>query len=375
VSIDPYSAAVLKRMAAVYPDVGGTVRDAALARRLHARAGFPAGPSVSAVRDVLVPGAPAVPMRIYWPSGLAADPLPVVVYFHGGGWVLCDLDTHDGVCRLLAAGAGAIVVAVDYRRAPEHRYPAAADDAYAAVCWVHRYASGLGGDPSRLVVAGDSAGGNLAAVTCLRARDLGGPALMGQLLIYPVTDCLAERPDQTEGYLLRSSHMTWFTRQYLASPEQALDAYASPLRALTLTGLPPAMVLTVGHDPLCSEGAAYASRLSRSGVPVASYHVEGLFHGVFGLGRLLPLARTTEDAACAWLREIIWGKRSPQTPWSPETAAIQTPAGGSRLLGQGPKDGSRKGRNRHEHYRSRHQHGPRQADGSGPSPGTPRWRR
>jgi acetyl esterase len=304
VNIDPYSAAVLKRMAAVYPDVGGTVRDAALARRLHARAGFPAGPSVSAVKDALVPGAPDVPIRIYWPPGLTADPLPVVVYFHGGGWVLCDLDTHDGVCRLLAADAGVIVVAVDYRRAPEHRYPAAADDAYAAVCWAHRYASGLGGDPARLVVAGDSAGGNLAAVTCLRARDLSGPALMGQLLIYPVTDCLAERPDQTEGYLLRSSHMTWFTRQYLASPEQALDGYASPLRALTLTGLPPAMVLTVGHDPLHSEGAAYASRLSRSGVPVASYHVEGLFHGVFGLGRLLPLARTTEDAACAWLREI-----------------------------------------------------------------------
>ncbi len=333
-TIDPYSAAVLKRMAAVYPDVGGTVDDAALARRLHTKAGFPAGPDVAAVKDVLVPGAPDIPVRIYWPSHPPAAPLPVVVYFHGGGWVLCDLDTHDGVCRLLATDADVIVVAVDYRRAPEHRYPAAADDAYAAVCWAHRSAAGFGGDPDRLAVAGDSAGGNLAAVTCLRARDLGGPTIAGQLLIYPVTDCLAERPDQAEGYLLRGSHMTWFTRQYLSSPEQALEGYASPLRAQSLTGLPPAMVLTVGYDPLCPEGLAYADRLARSGVPVVTHHAEGLFHGVFGLGRLLPLARTAEDAACAWLREITKDGGNPDP--GPQTLAARARSEGRTTQGTEP---------------------------------------
>jgi len=299
-ALDPFTAAVLQRMSAAYPDLGRTVTDATQARAIYAKALFPRGPEVAAVSDRVLPG--GIRVRIYRPVDDPAD-LPVVVYFHGGGFVLCDLDSHDGVCRRLATCAGAIVVSVDYRRAPEHRFPAAVDDAYAAVRWVVDHAAELGGDPSRLATAGDSAGGLLATVCCLRARHEHGPSIAYQLLIYPMTDCLAPRRENAEGYLLTSRHMRWFAEQYLPDLTDGEHPYASPLRAPDLTGLPPCLVLTGEHDPLRTEGEAYAARLAEAGVPVTRHRVDGLFHGLFGLGELVPVARTAEELACAGLRE------------------------------------------------------------------------
>jgi acetyl esterase len=303
VGLDAYTAGVLRLMAAAYPDVGGTVTEAAEARRRYRAARFPAGPRLGTVEDHAVPGPPRIPVRVYRPRH-ATEPAPVVVYYHGGGFVLCGLDSHDGLCRRLADGTGAIVASVDYRLAPEHKFPAAADDAYAGLCWAYRHAAEWGGDPDRLAVAGDSAGGGLAAVTCLRARDLGGPPVRFQLLIYPVTDARAQRTDVPDS-LLTAAQMRWFTEQYLTRPEDAGHPYASPLRAPSLTGLPPAFVLTAEHDPLRPEGEAYAARLADSGVDVTAVRVPGLFHGLFGLGALVPVAREAERAAYAALREAI----------------------------------------------------------------------
>lgn len=320
-TLDAYTATFLRLMKASHPDLGGAVTDAGQARRVHALARFPTGPDLAEVRDLTLPGPSSGPSgtaaglrvrryrphRPHRPPGGTACALPVVVYLHGGGWVLCDLDTHDGVCRQLAERAGVIVVAVDYRRAPEHRFPAAADDAYAAVCWVSETAPAWGGDPERVAVAGDSAGGALAAATCLRARDLGGPAIRYQLLVYPVTDCLAPRRRHTGDCLLTAEHMRWYVAQYLADPADGEHPYASPLRAPDLSRLPPCLVLVAEHDPLREEGEAYAARLAASGVPTETRRVDGLFHGLFGLGGLVPVARTAEDIAVDGLRRALHG--------------------------------------------------------------------
>jgi len=205
---------------------------------------------------------------------------------------------------VLADGAGAIVVSVGYRLAPEHRFPAAPDDAYAALCWVAEHATDWGADPRRIAVAGDSAGGALAAATCLRARDLGGPPIACQLLIYPVTDCLAQREEVPDS-LLTAAGMRWYIEQYLTRPEHGEHPYASPMRAPDLTGLPPAVLVTVEHDPLRKEGEEFAAALVQAGVAVNAYHVSGLFHGVFGLGALVPAARQAEELACAGLRRTL----------------------------------------------------------------------
>jgi acetyl esterase len=304
VALDAYTAGVLRLMTAAYPDVGGSVTDAAEARRRYEAARFPAGPRLGKVTDQVVPGSPPVPVRIYRPlgrAGGASGALPVVVYLHGGGFVLCGLDSHDGICRRLADGAAAIVVSVDYRLAPEHRFPAAVDDAYTAVRWVYEHAERLGGDPRRVAVAGDSAGGGLAAAVCLRARDTGHPPIGFQLLIYPVTDALADRRDVPDA-MLTVRQIRWVTEQYLARPEDAGHPYASPLRAPCLAGLPPACVLTAEHDPLRPEGEAFAGRLASFGVTVMLHRIPGLFHGLFGLGALVPVARTAELAAYAALQ-------------------------------------------------------------------------
>lgn len=299
--LDAYSAGVLRLMRGAWPDLGGTVVDVREARRLHRQARYPAGPAVALVEDRVIEGAPPVPVRIYRPHTAAAS-LPVVVYFHGGGFVLGDLETHDGVCRLLAAASGAVVVSVDYRRAPENPFPAAVQDAYAALRWAYGQAPSFGGDSRRLAVAGDSAGGNLAAVTCIRARDEQGPPIALQLLIYPVTDCRARRVVAEEGCLLTAAHLRWFGQQYLNDPASADDPWASPLRTRDLSALPPAVVLTVEHDPLRDEGEAFAARLADAGVPVEMRRFDGIFHGAFGLGALMPRVRPAEEFACHRLR-------------------------------------------------------------------------
>jgi acetyl esterase len=262
---------------------------------------------VASVRDRGLPGPHGeIPVRIYTPEG--STPFPVLVFFHGGGFVLCDLDTHDGTCRSLAKGAGCVVVSVDYRLAPEHPFPAGPEDCYAALRWVAEHAGELGGDPSRIAVGGDSAGGNLTAAATLMARERGGPDLRFQLLVYPVTNCDFDTDsyrENAEGYFLTTSMMKWFWRQYLPDPSQAELPLASPLRAPDLSGLPPAHVVTAGYDPLRDEGEAYAARLREAGVAVTARRHDGMFHGFFAMTGLLDAAREAMDEACEALRKAL----------------------------------------------------------------------
>ncbi|MDT7592675.1 MAG: acetyl esterase [Pseudonocardiales bacterium] len=260
---------------------------------------------VASALDRTVPGpAGEIPVRVYTPAG--EGPLPVVVYFHGGGWVIGDLEVVDQPCRQLASAAGAIVVSVDYRLAPEHRYPAAFEDSYAATVWVGAHAAEIGGDPARLAVAGDSAGGNLAAAVALAARDRGGPELAAQLLIYPVTDFnfgTASYQDNREGYLLTKGSMQWFWAHYLGAQDLDKDPYACPLRADSLVGLPPAYVATSEYDPLRDEGEAYARRLEEAGVAVTAKRFDGLLHGFFWMLAAVPSAAGVLDDMVGVLRK------------------------------------------------------------------------
>ncbi len=263
---------------------------------------------VKAVEDRLIPGpGGAIPVRMYTPEG--EGPLPILVYFHGGGWVLCNLDTHDSICRSLANLAGCIVVSVDYRLAPEHKYPAAVEDSYAATCWVAENAAAIGGDAKRLAVGGDSAGGNLAAVVSLIARDKRNPSIVFQLLVYPVTDyCLpgtASYIENQEGYLLNRTDMLWYFGHYLSDPQQAEDPHVSPLKASDLSNLPPAMVITAEFDVLRDEGEAYAQRLQKAGVPVILKRYNGLIHGLFGAEDGIDQAVQAQMDAASALRETF----------------------------------------------------------------------
>lgn len=239
----------------------------------------PPGPEVAEIVDGTYPGAAGdLPYRLYRPAG--AGPHPVVLYFHGGGWVLGSADSDDPFCRDLCVRTGAIVVSVDYRHAPEARFPAAADDGFAALQWIAGAAEALGGDPARLVVAGWSAGGNIAAVVAQLARDAGGPAIAAQLLLTPVTDCDLTRGsyvDNGEGYMLTKALMEWFWNHY-ADPVERTDPKASPIRAASLAGLPPAVVVTCEFDPLRDEGMAYAEALAAAGVEVVQLPCRGHTH-------------------------------------------------------------------------------------------------
>ena len=239
-------------------------------------------PAIYRVEDRHIAGADGqIAARIYTPEG--SPPMGVLVYFHGGGWVLGDLESHDRVCRALANGAGCVVVSIDYRLAPEHVFPAGAMDCYAATQWVAENAASFGADRSRMAVGGDSAGGNLAAAVSLMARDRGGPAINFQLLLYPVTDCALDTPSQKEfaedGYVLSRADMEWFWKNYLDRPAEKNNPYACPLRAKNLSGLPPALVLTASHDPLRDEGERFAERLIAAGVKVTCTRYEGVTHG------------------------------------------------------------------------------------------------
>jgi acetyl esterase len=244
----------------------------------------------------------SIPIRVYTPG--ERGPLPCLVYFHGGGWVLCDLETHDTTCRALARKAGAVVVAVDYRLAPEHRFPAAVVDCCAATRWVAANAERLGVDPRRIAVGGDSAGGNLATVISLKFRDDDGPALALQVLVYPVTNLASfDTPSYqefAEGYYLTRAEMEWFRGHYLGSPEDGLNPDASPLLATDLRGLPPALVITAECDTLRDEGEAYARRLAEVGVEVTCTRYAGMIHPFFSLpGAISGGRRAVEQFAAA----------------------------------------------------------------------------
>ena len=246
------------------------------------------------IDDLWIPSGPGpIGARVYVPVSVPF-PCPTIVFFHGGGWVICDLDTHDVVCRAIANRARGIVVSVDYRLAPEHKFPAAPADCYAAAKWIAENIALFGGDVANLSVAGDSAGGNLAAVVCLIARENGGPPIARQALVYPVTDLTSFDTDSyrefAEGYQLTRAGMQWFIRQYLASPEDAMNPHASPLLAADLSGLPPALVITAECDPLRDEGEAYARRLRQAGVEVVSKRYDGMIHPFFSLLGALPQA-------------------------------------------------------------------------------------
>jgi len=232
----------------------------------------------------------------------------VLVFFHGGGWVIGDLETHDVLCRQITAEAGIEVVAVDYRLAPEHKFPAAVDDAWAATKWVVANAGKLGIDPKRVAVGGDSAGGNLAAVVALLARDAGGPAIALQVLLYPVTDFTTETGSYREcadGYLLTLDSMRWFFDHYLKSPAEAGDWRASPLRAPSHAGLPPALIVTAGFDPLRDEGEAYAKKLRAAGVRVDYICYGGMVHGFVPMGRLIQAGNRAASHVATSLRDAL----------------------------------------------------------------------
>ena len=260
---------------------------------------------IARVEDRVVPSAAGpVPVRVYTPAG--SGPWAGIVYFHGGGFVIGDLETHDPLCRQIAARTGSVVCAVHYRLAPEHPFPAAADDALAAARWFLSHADELGAAPTRLFAMGDSAGGTLAAITALALRDQASPRLRGQILIYPITDHVdAGAPSYeafAEGFGLTRAGMRWFLQHYLADPGDALDPRVCPLRAPTLARTPPAFVVTAEYDVLRDEGERYAERLREDGVDVTFERAAGLHHGFIRLFGILEQPATWIDRAAAWMR-------------------------------------------------------------------------
>lgn len=265
-----------------------------------------AGPPapVNEVLAQVVPGpAGDIPVRVYVPGGAA--PFPVVAFFHGGGFVLGNLDTHDRIARRLCRASGALVVSVDYRLAPEHRFPAALDDCMAVTHWLADHAGDLRGDRDRIAVAGDSAGGNLAAAVALASRAEDGPGLAAQVLVYPVIDAACATPSfvqNAEGYLLSAAAMRWFWDQYLGPDGDPDSGYASVLRAPDLGGLPPALVITAEFDPLRDEGEAYAEHLEEAGTDVTLHRYDGMVHGFAGMDALVDEADAAMTEIGAFLR-------------------------------------------------------------------------
>lgn len=274
-----------------------------------AKRGKPALEMVGDVSHQLIPGPGGdLLARIYKPKG--NGPFPILVYFHGGGWVIATLDTYDSSCRALTNAANCMVVSVAYRQAPEHKFPAAAEDAYAATQWVMSNAAQLNGDPRRVAVGGESAGGNLAAVTCLMARDRGGKMPVYQMLIYPVTNYAFDTPSYQENANakpLNKAMMRWFWSHYLKNESDGSNPYASPLRAENLRGLPPATLITAEIDPLRSEGQAYAQRLRAAGVPVKASNYNGVTHEFFGAGAVVSKAKLAVSEAANGLRSGFAG--------------------------------------------------------------------
>jgi acetyl esterase len=275
----------------------------------------PKPPEVGQVKELSASGpAGVIPLRSYRPRGSKdAAMLPVLVYFHGGGFVIGDLETHDTLCRELANLSGCAVIAVDYRLSPEHRFPAAVLDCLAATRWVRDHAAELKLDASRIAVGGDSAGGNLAAVVAIDARNQGDLALAFQLLIYPATDLNSNAPSHTEngqGYLLTRDTMDYFSGHYIPDPSQYDDWRCSPLRQPSLSNLPPALVLTAGFDPLRDEGAAYAERLSAAGDRSVYVNFARQIHGFITMGKIIDEANAAVGLCAAELRRALFSPPS-----------------------------------------------------------------
>jgi acetyl esterase len=264
---------------------------------------------IGGIEDGTFPGpAGALAYRVYTPVAPAGGPLPVVVYFHGGGYVIGNLDTHDGMCRLIANASGCRVISVDYRLAPEHKFPAAIEDGLAAIKWVANNAGRLGIDADRLAVAGDSAGANLAAVACLMAEQAGGPKIALQVLFCPATDGTRDTESYrvfAEGYLLEAESIRWFGRQYYPPDADPHDQRVSPLHAADLARLPPAHIHTAAFDPLRDEGRAYADRLQQSGVAVSYTCHDGMIHHFYALGGAIPYAQTALKIAGGAIKQAL----------------------------------------------------------------------
>jgi len=312
VQLDPDAAAVYKAFQEAKRPPYESVSPAE-ARQMYLQARFvsnPEPPELASVRDIAIPGPGGpLPARLYTPKTLRRfdGMAPALVFFHGGGWVIGNLDSHDVVCRTLARDGELLVIAVDYRLSPEAKFPAAVDDAIAATRWIFDNAMSLGIDATRLSVGGDSAGGNLSAVVAIHARDHGGPKLAGQVLIYPGTDFRMTHPSHSEpetSILLTHSVIRWFRDHYLNGPEDVHDWRASPALVENLQGLPAAYVLTAGGDPLRDEGEEFARRLKGAGVPVTYRSFPGQFHGFITMGKLLPQANVAAKEIGAWLKAL-----------------------------------------------------------------------
>ena len=309
--LDPMAEILLQRMAATEapPMSEMSPQEAREAyRELTTLAGTPE--DVKNVEDRAIDG---VPCRVY---SAGAGKAPAVLFFHGGGWVIGDLETHDVMCRSLANATGAVVVSVGYRRAPEHRFPAAAEDCFAVTRWVAEHGAAIGADGTRLAVCGDSAGGNLAAVVALRARDEGGPALRTQVLVYPVTDAAMDSASYTEngeGKLLTADVMRWFWAQYAPDAADREHAYASPVRAAELARTAPALVITAEFDPLRDEGEAYAALLEKAGVPVTLHRYDGQVHGFVHLSGFFPQGTAALAEIAAHLNDAFGREHDRET--------------------------------------------------------------
>ena len=306
--LDPKIEKILKNMQQAGPMSSMSIEEARMGAELMTRMDPTPRTQVGPISDRAIPGPGGdLPVRIYRPEG--NGPFPVVVYFHGGGFIVGSLDTHDPVCRDICAGACALVVSVEYRRAPENRFPSQVEDALAATRWVGEHAAELDGDANRIVIAGDSAGANLSTVISMRVRDEGGPRLCGQVLIYPVTDMAAietesRREMGDKGYFMTLEDMEWMTRQYVKEESDMANPWCSPRRAKDLSGLPPAFILTAEYDPLRDEGEQYGQMLEKAGVPVKVKRYEGVIHVFIQLPGVRQASIAKEDI-CNWLKEVF----------------------------------------------------------------------
>ena len=304
--LDPQVVQVMEQVAAMGLPAAHTVSPAEARANAKLRPRAP-GPEVAKVENRTIPGPDGdVPVRIYTPNG--DGPFPILAWYHGGGWVLGDLESADASARNLCVGGQCVVVSVDYRLAPETKFPGPAEDCWAATTWAVNNAASINGDAARLAVGGDSAGGNLAAAMCLMAADRGGPEIALQILVYPVTDVnfdTASYGENAEGYSLTKTTMQWYWDHYLSGDEDAANPYAAPLQAKTLAGQPPALVITAEFDPLRDEGEAYAKRLQEAGVEATYSCYDGMIHGFFSMGAVVDKGQQAVDEASAALRKAF----------------------------------------------------------------------